>query len=517
MLRTFSEFQWNKAGRKILAYSCDHKFFEYAKASFASFCEYHSLSEWRVIFADVGLHPCEKVELARFGEVIEYPRATNFWPSALAKIQMLTDFTRDDAVLVYLDSDTLIFDNLDNLVSEFVKSDKPLALLIEDIHEFGRETVSWAWRNRKIPEEFRNQDKWRNAPMANAGVFLAQGTTARELGELGIKVFDKYKDQLWLGEQTVIDTLLYDREIPFMKLPPRYNCLAWERHIAHVGPGPKYAGTRPYFRGKSIAIRHFAGSDEHQTPCKADLDAVLPLLDTSARLLRLLDTSVGGITASLTDTQGRQLEKPTIAVAVNVFKEPFRQIEECFQRIARNLPNATVAVFLDGVNRPEVLRLARQLGFLPAVGSHCGTNATWNNWWLRMLHFFAFSEADVCFKFDPDTMVDATPNAIPLDHYFGGVPAGYSFVQGGITGLSKKTIRMILDKKLLESVAGEARPWLTQTLPDFADDQALGCLLRQQGIYPVHWNECRSDWKSPIDNNPITHAIVHPRYYNDTP
>jgi lipopolysaccharide biosynthesis glycosyltransferase len=263
---------------KIIIYASDDIFFEYARASFASFCKHHSLSEWRIIFADVGLQPWQQAELARFGEIIAYEpyrlkqQHDVIYSAACARIKMLADFVNDESVLLYLDSDTLIFENLDKLMVEFVDSEKPIAIGIEDIEEFWRVPVSYAWREGKIPEEFKNQDKWRNAPMANAGVLLAQGAVARELGEIGMRMCAQYGAQLWLPEQAVIDTLLYDREIPYMKLPPRYNCLAWEKHISHVGEGPKYVGTRPYFRGESVAIRHFAGPE-----CKVDLKAALAI------------------------------------------------------------------------------------------------------------------------------------------------------------------------------------------------------------------------------------------------
>ncbi len=273
--------------KKILLYACNHFFYNYTKASFASFCENHSLFEWRVIFADVGLEAWQRTELARFGEVVAYPPSTiaqpngNVWPSARARLMMLTDFVLDDTVLLYIDSDTLIFDNLDSLMCEFVESDMPFAIFVEDIAEWVHYPAAFLWRDHRIPNEFKNQDKWRNAPFANAGVLLAQGRMARELGEIGMSVYEKYNSEANFAEQTVTVSLLYDREIPFMKLPPRYNCLVYEEHITHMGTGPKYVGTRPYFRGESVAIRHFAGPQ-----FKGGLDEALPFLDIDARLLK---------------------------------------------------------------------------------------------------------------------------------------------------------------------------------------------------------------------------------------
>jgi lipopolysaccharide biosynthesis glycosyltransferase len=276
--------------KKTLVYACDHAYFKYTKASFASFCEHHSLSEWQVIFADVGLHQWQKAELSCFGEVVQYEPCHHkqmngfIFTAARARIKILTDFIRDDTVLLYLDSDTLIFDNLDNLVSVFVDSGKTIAILLEDIDEFWRTPASYGWRDAKIPEEFQNQDKWRGEPMANTGVLLAQGVGARKLGEISMSLYEKHGNLFRLGEQTIIASLLYEREIPFMKLTPRYHCLVWEKHITHIGEGFKYVATQPFFRGERVAIRHFAGSNR---VCKIALNKALPLLGTNERLLKI--------------------------------------------------------------------------------------------------------------------------------------------------------------------------------------------------------------------------------------
>jgi lipopolysaccharide biosynthesis glycosyltransferase len=508
--------------RKILIYACDSGFFHYAKSSFATFCDYHLTEEWRVIFADVGLTSEQRAELAQIGEVIVYEpyqlkqQAGVVYSAAHARIKMLSDFADEETVLLYLDSDTLIFDNLDTLVSDFLTSKKPIAIGLEDMEEFWQSPVSTAWLNGVIPEEFKNQDAWRHAPMPNAGVILAHGIEARRIGEIGLTLFDQYKTKLWLPEQAVLDTLLYDRAIPFMRLLPRFNCLAWEKHIGHIGEGKKYADTLPHFRGERVAIRHFAGHDENLRTSKTLLDETLLYLDVDSKLQKhLAKHGVKQNRKCFTKNEIGNNSGRSIAIAINVFKEPKVQIEECFRRIKCNMPAAKVAIFLDGIERHDVLALAQEYKFLPIIGSHFGTNVTWNIWWLRMLYFFQHTEANVCFKFDPDTMVDAAPSSIPTDHYFGDVPEGVPYVQGGVSGLSGYTVRLILNQKLLEPAVAEAKPWLTRIDNNFADDKALGFMLKHVGIYPVHWKECKSVWRSPVDNCPVQYAIVHPRYYGD--
>jgi hypothetical protein len=47
----------------------------------------------------------------------------------------------------------------------------------------------------------------------------------------------------------------------------------------------------------------------------------------------------------------------------------------------------------------------------------------------------------------------------------------------------------------------------------FMDDQLLAVALKQISALPLQWRECKSEWKIPVLNDPIEHAIIHPRYY----
>lgn len=207
-----------------------------------------------------------------------------------------------------------------------------------------------------------------------------------------------------------------------------------------------------------------------------------------------------------------------VAVAINVCSENRPQITECFRRVAVNLQGAMVRIFLDGKYRPEVVQLADSFGFAAILGENLGRNATWNLWWLRMLRFFEECRAPVCFKFDPDTMVDAVPSSLPPDDYFGTVsdrtPWGTPFVQGGVTGLSGTAVSKLLDRKVIESGLQD----LVRSLPrefGLADDQLLAEALARVNIHATRWTECLSLWKKSVPNMPIKYAIVHPRYYNE--
>jgi hypothetical protein len=205
-----------------------------------------------------------------------------------------------------------------------------------------------------------------------------------------------------------------------------------------------------------------------------------------------------------------------VAAAVNVHRESARQLEECLSRIARNLPAAAVTVFVNGDHGLSLTQMVERYGLRLVEGPNLGTNATWHFWWLRMLLFFRQEKAEVCFKFDPDTMVDATPRAIPNADYFGSIwlsrRYGIPFIQGGVTGLSGRAVCRLLDSGIL--LKGSAcLPPVSEAWQGLADDQHLGLILARLGIAPVAWPECLSRWKTPVANEAQTHALVHPRYY----
>ena len=208
--------------------------------------------------------------------------------------------------------------------------------------------------------------------------------------------------------------------------------------------------------------------------------------------------------------------KPRLAIAVNVYNESIPQLTACLSRIEWNLPNSQRSLFLNGANRKELYLLAERFGFEVVVGRNLGTNQTWHIWWLRMLHFFDRTAAEICFKFDPDTMVDRTPIKFPNADYFGYVKHsryGFPFIQGGITGLSISLVRTMIQNRLLNY--DPEKRWFShplQQVTDLADDQFLALVIQDLGVYPTPWTECKSLWRSPVQNESGEYSIVHPRY-----
>jgi hypothetical protein len=206
----------------------------------------------------------------------------------------------------------------------------------------------------------------------------------------------------------------------------------------------------------------------------------------------------------------------TIAIAINVYVEPIGQLTACLSRIARHFPQALVTAFINGHDRPDLIHVAEQHNTTVVTGDNLARNDTWHLWWLRMLQSFRASHADLCFKFDPDTMVDAVPTCFPDADYFGSVWVsrryGIPFVQGGITGLSKCAVRRLLASGLLTPTPPTI-PIIEGAWKNFADDQHLAVALAKLGISPTEWPECYSQWKTPVSNECRKHAIVHPRYH----
>jgi hypothetical protein len=210
----------------------------------------------------------------------------------------------------------------------------------------------------------------------------------------------------------------------------------------------------------------------------------------------------------------------TIAVAVNVYNEPKAQIEACLGRIFAHLSEASVAVFCNGVLRDDIYALIDRYQYTLIGGENLATNSTWNLWWRRMLKVLYDTGAATCFKFDPDTMVDMTPRNIPIADYFGTVWSskryGTPFIQGGVTGLSRRAVEVLLSSGVLDTPNSASVPLSQHDWDCFADDQHLAMALSTFEIFPSQWDECKSAWRTPVLNEPAKYAIVHPRYYSAT-
>lgn len=197
-----------------------------------------------------------------------------------------------------------------------------------------------------------------------------------------------------------------------------------------------------------------------------------------------------------------------LAVAINTFKESERQLRECLQRVHDNLPSASVHIFING-GLAEHQKTAAEFDFVSSVVPNYGNNRLWYLWWKRMIEWFLTTNATKLLKIDPDTMVDTVPKAIPDADYFGCIDDW--FVQGGVTGLSRTLAMRLIDEKMLcRSQAMRCNV----SKRAFADDKYLAKLLTFMNVRATPWDEVYSRWKLPVANSPLTHSIVHPRYFD---
>lgn len=216
-----------------------------------------------------------------------------------------------------------------------------------------------------------------------------------------------------------------------------------------------------------------------------------------------------------------------LSLVINVHKEPPCQVEACLSRAMANLRPKRTVIFLNGVCRPDLVNLFQKFALEIRHVENYANNQQWCLWWSRMLEWHLSGCGDLLLKIDPDTMVDAPPQSVPTEDYFGDVhlspvrvaPHTYwisdpvPFVQGGVVGLSRRAVRDLHTTGLLEM------PRLQDWCPTissrmiFMEDHLIAAALRVIGIYPRQWAECKSQWKIPVINCPIKYAIVHPRYY----
>jgi hypothetical protein len=127
-----------------------------------------------------------------------------------------------------------------------------------------------------------------------------------------------------------------------------------------------------------------------------------------------------------------------------------------------------------------------------------------------MLKWFVMTNTNTFLKLDPDTMVDASPKGIPTADYFGCVHGW--FVQGGVTGLSRRLAEQLLAENMLSRSNSLPCPI---TYNAFADDKYLAATIARLNIRPTPWCEVYSRWRVQVMNNPVEHCIVHPRYYEE--
>lgn len=238
---------------------------------------------------DVGMTEAQKKEIAELSEVVRMPRNTlnynnprsvMYIPSADARIMALEKFPDDNTLVLYLDGDTLVYGSVAPLVKSFLDSGSFLGIGSEEYGWYPdilpkNHKVSAAWADQKFAETFfLNYKNWKDKIVLNTGVMLTHGNKCKKFGdELITKFITAKKFSRW-GEQSLISSMLYEKNINFYKIPIEYNCYVVENSLLsyqHRKSDPFQVNSkqeRPLFKGKPIIIRHFCGSNGNRNVLK---------------------------------------------------------------------------------------------------------------------------------------------------------------------------------------------------------------------------------------------------------
>jgi hypothetical protein len=136
------------------------------------------------------------------------------------------------------------------------------------------------WLGGQAPADaFPHYNRWKQSRIPNTGMCLATGDRIRSLGTRALPLFDKLRHTFMMGEQTILDSLVYENNLPFFELSADQHCMAWEKHIKHLGVGVPYVDTVPMLGTNPVVFRHFCGRSN-----KVVLAKLMPALKKKFKL-----------------------------------------------------------------------------------------------------------------------------------------------------------------------------------------------------------------------------------------
>lgn len=245
--------------QRLMATACDADRFDRARLAVASFRRFNP--KWSIRVLDVGMTVDQASAFAAEGTEVESAPRTDFTgadfrtPWAYARCRALASVPADGTPLLWLDNATLTLGSIEPLVGRFLASGCPVGLTPEVDPRFHTLPASAGWLDDQIPAEFTDSARWSSLPNLNAGVLLARGSAAAEIGQRALERFDRLYSRCRFGEQSLLGAILYDGNVPIYAIPHRYNCPAFEPHLRH--------GNRPYIDpvwlgSERVTIRNFA-------------------------------------------------------------------------------------------------------------------------------------------------------------------------------------------------------------------------------------------------------------------
>ena len=250
-----------------LVVAANDDYFFMLKWCLSSFFTYHRQNDWHVIFLDVGCSHSTRSILERIGECVSYPphnipnsRGLIF-PATFARLASLSEHIPREGIYLYLDTDSLFFASLDPVMYQFRKSSAPFAIAAEDDPGFWAGKMRDCWIG-EIPKELIGQHRWADLPILNTGLLLAQGPEVSALATFSERLYDLYAEHLQYAEQTILASLIYEWDIPFLKIPHHCHCFTWERSLGQDGPGDRYLTATPTYQDHLVTMRHFCSQSK---------------------------------------------------------------------------------------------------------------------------------------------------------------------------------------------------------------------------------------------------------------
>src|SRR6185312_7401535 len=107
------------------------------------------------------------------------------------------------------------------------------------------------WAEDKIPEEFPRRQIWQDAPHLDAGFLMAVDSAA---GDRCLSLYDKLRSRSRRGAKTLIESVLYEDQVPLFPIPGEFYREATEELLAFV--------VRHEFGALPVIIRHSRGPAE---------------------------------------------------------------------------------------------------------------------------------------------------------------------------------------------------------------------------------------------------------------
>lgn len=216
----------------------------------------------------------------------------------------------------------------------------------------------------------------------------------------------------------------------------------------------------------------------------------------------------------------------TVSAIIAVANESIDEIAACLASFRRSYLMEDLAVILDGVEREDVVDMARNVFNAKVVrGDRLKCRAEGGKWWHRFaIQAKALGSSDVVLKLDPDTRIWRRFKTFPESEVFGAIAYAGSpreHVQGGCQGLRRSFIRRLIESRIAldDALTVHANYFPRGAVWDpegMSTDHSLMWMARRLGAKWEDWPEVSSFGGAALPPaNPVTdgvhkYAATHP-------